>query len=173
MAMDLNSFDAIMVLAEPEQSGANDDAATVLTLLLLSDIFGNGQRPKIICEINNESNHDLIIPDLADDLIVSSEVISVQLARISEEPLLGAINKELFSAGGIELALRTLGEYGISREHVSYGELQAAAQANHETAVGTLKSNAAEPVTMYPLPDTRYSRNDEFQLIVLAHQVFS
>ena len=173
VAVDLNSFDVVLVLAEPERTGFNNDAITLLTLLLLNDIFGDGPRPKIICEINNDANRELIIPNLADDLLVGPEVISVQLARIAEEPLLGAVNKELSSAGGVELALHAISDYALSGDTVSYAWIQAAAQANNETAIGIFNAAASAKITMYPAPDTSYPQHGGFQVIVLAHQVFA
>jgi Trk K+ transport system NAD-binding subunit len=169
-SVDPASFDAILVLAEPESTGENNDAITVLTLLLLNDIFGNEPRPNIICQISNNSNRALIVPALADDLIVSPDVISIPLARISEEPLLGRINKELSSLGGVELALRAISDYALGEGDMSYARLQAAAYTNNETAIGILTAGKVE---MYPASDRIFPQDGDFKVIVLAHQIFA
>ena len=166
------SFDVVLVLAEPERTGSTNDAATVLTLLLLNDVISAEERPTIICEINNNANRDLVVPDLADDVIVSPDVVSIQLARIAEEPLLGAVNKELSSAGGVELALYDVGDYAAGVDAVNYAAIKRAALANNETAVGVFNTLTDE-VTMYPAPDAMYSPEEGMQVIVLAHQVFA
>jgi hypothetical protein len=173
VAVDPGSFDVILVLAESEQADSNTDAVTILTLLLLRDILGDNPKPKIICDINNDDNRELILPGLADDLIVSPEVISIQLARISEEPLLGIVNRELSSAGGVELALHPIRDYGFSDDEVVYSQILAAALAYHETAIGILDTSIGGKVNMYPAPDTIYPQQGDFKVIVLAHQIFT
>ena len=172
ISVDPSSFNVVLVLAEPESTESNNDAVTILTLLLLSDILGDGPKPKIICEINNNANRELIVPGLADDLIVSPEVISTQLARISEKPILSAVNRELSSVGGIELALHPVSDYSMSGDEVNYSQIQATAQANNETAIGVLDVAAGGKVTMYPAPGKTFPKYGDFQVIVLAHQIF-
>jgi hypothetical protein len=64
VSMDLYSFDVIMVLAELEHTGTNDDAVTILTLLLLNGILSERPRHLIIFVIKKNAYRDLFVPDL-------------------------------------------------------------------------------------------------------------
>src|SRR5690606_30729975 len=104
-SLDVLSYDCIITLAD-ESNEDDPDARSIMLLLLLSDIITSdpdSSRINVVSEIHDPANRELVARTAAQEVIVSPEIISMQLSQISQQPVLESIYHELLSAGGIEI----------------------------------------------------------------------
>jgi hypothetical protein len=106
---------------------------------------------------------------VARDIIVSPEMVSLQLAQISRDPVLGSIYRELLSAGGIEVGLQAARRYVAVGEPCRFDEIVAAAQRFTEVAVGV---RAAGQIVLNPSKGSEWVLGDEDRVVVMAQQLY-
>ena len=136
--IDLSSYQSVVVLADDWGDKEGDvDTRTLRILLRLSD---RRKYDKVLAhtvvELMDEANRDLIVGLGVDDVVISPNVVSAQLAQIARQDVLGPIYRELLSAGGVEISLRPAGDYVALDTDCHYNDLIYAAQQKLEIALG-------------------------------------
>jgi len=170
--LDLGAFDSIAVLAEAKSGDGDPDTRTLRILLRLSEISRAGTFGRnVVVELLDVANRDIIAGLGVRDVVVSTEVISAQLAQIARQPMLGAIYRELLSAGGVEIALRPVDDYVDAEGEIGWWDLVHAAQERAETALGIYHPERGLLLNP-PRGETYASLGQEDQLVVLAEQLY-
>ena len=107
----------------------------------------------IVVEITDEANRNLMAELGVDDIVISSNVVSAQLAQISLQEVLGPIYLEL------------------GRDY-HFNEITYAAQQKMEIALGLFLSRNTGEVILNPARDKTWSFGEDDQLVVLAQQIY-
>ncbi|MCZ6889594.1 MAG: NAD-binding protein, partial [Gammaproteobacteria bacterium] len=169
--LDLASYDTIVVLAdEAAGNGDSDSHALRISLRLSALVDQTGAQANIVVELLDAANRDLYRGLGIRDLVVSSDIISAQLAQITQQEVLGSIYRELLSAGGVEISLRAAVEYVIADTPCRFEDLIFAAQKNSEIALG-LSLDSGE-VLLNPSRKDVWQLGEHDKLIVLAQQIY-
>ena len=101
----------VVLLSERDKSDDEADMRNIFTIMTLRDIRKRFHlRFNITSEIRRENNHNLLIPDLNTEFVVSSNMSSLFLAQLSETPELIKAFDELLSSEGNEVCLKTAEE---------------------------------------------------------------
>ena len=171
-ALDPWSYDRIMLLADDSHSATDPDSRTIMTALVLSDMQTDTGKPlpHSVVELQDVRNRPLLDGVLKSDIIVSPELVSMQLAQISQQQVLGAIYRELLRAGGMEIALRPASEYAHISSEVSFAELLRAAQGYAEIALGVRTSDSQ--FALNPPKERVWTLSPNDQIVVLAQQIY-
>ncbi|MBS1793119.1 MAG: NAD-binding protein [Acidobacteria bacterium] len=137
-ALDLTSFDHIVILCYAERLDAQAaDAKTMMTLLHLRDIEEKkGEAYSIVSEMIDVRNRALAEIAKADDFIVSDELTGLLLTQISENGELLDVFKDLFDADGSEIYLKPARNYVALDAEVNFYTVMEAARRRGEIAVG-------------------------------------
>lgn len=172
-----DSYDVIITLADQSHGEEDPDARSIMSLLLLTDIARTVKLPHVVAEIHDGSNAPLVDTTLAGDVIVTPEMVSLQLAQISRHPVLGSIYYELLSAGGIECRLHPASRYVWAGETVTFDHLTSAAQRFTEVALGVRKRSegpggSASGLYLNPAKDSRWVLEEGDSVVVLAQQLY-
>ena len=177
--LDVAAFQSIVVLAdrtgEPgERAGEGDsDTRTLRILLRLSDLRKQSDAgAHTVVELLDENNRDLLEGLGVDDIVVSSEVVSAQLAQIAGQEVLAPIYRELLSAGGVEISLRPAGDYVKLGCDCVFSDLIYAGQQKMEIALGLRLAREGGKVLLNPPRHTRWLLGEDDKVIVLAQQVY-
>jgi hypothetical protein len=169
-AIDLNSYDSIVVLADDDASDGDADTRTLRVLLRLTDLAKQAPfAANIVIELLDQANRDLFTGLGVKDIVASAEVISAQMAQIARQPVLGAIYRELLSAGGIEISLRVATDYIGSGNSCVFDDLTYAAQQRLETALGLIVN---DEVLLNPPRNQTWQLGPDDRVVVLAQQVY-
>lgn len=107
-------YDNILVLSQDpdEQSAEKVDSDTLMILLLLRKIASlenidrEENRTKIITQVLNSENQDLIIQADVDDFIISNKLITMILAQLSEQPQIKKLYDDIFQEDGNEIYVK-------------------------------------------------------------------
>jgi hypothetical protein len=165
------SYQCILILAD-EADGDEADTRTLRRLLRLSELRRYDEiRAHTVVELTDASNRDLLADLGVDDIVVSSEIVSAQIAQVGEQPVLGPIYRELLSAGGIEISIRPICEYADTNGSVSFGELTRAAQQRLEIVLGVYLADEAA-INLNPGTSARWQFSNADQIVVMAQQVY-
>lgn len=172
--IDLSRYQSVVVLADVWDDEEGDvDTRTLRILLRLSD---RRKYDKVLAhtvvELMDQANRDLIVGLGVDDVVISPNVVSAQLAQIARQDVLGPIYRELLSAGGIEISLRPAGDYVALETDCHYDDLIYAAQQKLEIALGLRLTRDHGQVLLNPPRDRTWRLTEDDQLIVLAQQVY-
>lgn len=108
------SYDNIIILSQdPDESSAEKvDSDTLMILLLLRKIAKlenldkETNQTKIITQVLNSDNQDLIIQTDVDDFIISNKLITMILAQLSEEPKIKKLYDDIFQEDGSEIYVK-------------------------------------------------------------------
>ncbi len=179
--IDLASFQTIVVLAD--QTGdrvthqadrqADADTRTLRVLLRLSDLTAAlAAQPHTVVELLDDNNRPLLEGLGVDDIVVSSEVVSAQLAQIARQEVLAPIYRELLSAGGVEISLRPAGDYVQLHTDCGFHDLLYAGQQKMEIALGLRLAQHNGKVLLNPPRDARWQLGEQDKVVVLAQQVY-
>lgn len=160
-------FGVAMMMASDGVDPQEADARTVITLLLLRDLFSAHPRPpRLISEILDPRTKELISLDDAGDVVVSSEITSMLLAQVSERRELNAVFADLFDADGNELYLKRAELFAPLGEALSWLEVQRAARGRNEVALGVFRAAGALEMNPPQSGTMTFSAGD--RLVVLA-----
>ena len=167
------SYDDVILLASSRlKPGAESDAQTILGYLLLQDLTPTGaERPRVLVELMDPDNVALF-EGRPGELIVSPVIISHMLARVALRRELRCLFDELFSSGGSEILFRDIAEYDLEGGEYTFADLQRAADARGEIAIGLRRvGEKGVPdggVQLNPRRDERLRLNEGDDLIVLT-----
>lgn len=168
---DLLDFDSVVVLSHRGPDAEEPDSRALRILLRLSEqTTFSDFKSKLIVEITDQANRELFTSLGVRDVVVSSDVISAQLAQISQQPVLGSIYRELLSAGGVEISLRPADQYVVAGSECRFDDLVFAAQQNAEIALGLYLDE--QDVLLNPSRDATWTLGANDQVIVLAQELY-
>jgi voltage-gated potassium channel Kch len=108
VALDPTSYDHIIVLGCSDHMSAQAaDTRTLVTLLHLRRIADQvGAQIDVVSEMIDVRNRELARVTRVEDFVVSNRLVSLMLARASENPYLEAIFNDLLDEEGSEISLR-------------------------------------------------------------------
>lgn len=136
-ALDVGTFEHIIVLADDTLEPQHADSRTLVTLLHLRDMAAkSGQRYAIVSEMNDDRNRRLAQVTKADDFVVSDKLISLLMTQLSENPHLGQVFRYLFDSEGSEIYLKPVTDYVQPGVPVSFATVIYSARMRGETAIG-------------------------------------
>ena len=135
------AFQCAMVVATEGLSTEEADARTVITVLLLREVYRKlgGEAPRLISEILDPRTKDLVERDYGADFVVSSEMTSMLLAQVSERRELNAVFQDLFDSDGNEVYLKRAECYAPLGEPTGWLAVQWVARSRQEVALGYLR----------------------------------
>lgn len=105
------SFDTILILS-PRQNISNNediDSDTLIVSLMLKKIAKEtqkGENTKVLSQMLNSENQDLILQTNVDDFIISNKMITMILAQLSEEPMMKLFYDDIFQEDGSEIYIK-------------------------------------------------------------------
>jgi voltage-gated potassium channel Kch len=170
--LDIRDFESIVVLADDAGGKVDADSRTLRVLLRLSSLPSWPQKSAhLTVELLDDANRDLLEGLGVDDVVVSPEIVSAQLAQVSRQPVLGPIYRELLSAGGVEISLRPATDYVDPEVDCRFDELAAAAQSRMEIALGLRLADGAR-LLLNPPRDAAWRLGESDRVVVLAQQVY-
>jgi ion channel POLLUX/CASTOR len=108
-----NDFDNIFILSQNLEENNPDkiDSDTLIILLLLRNIIDKNNNVKIITQVLNSDNQELINQTDIDDFIISNKLITMMLAQLSENPLVKKFYDDIFSEDGSEIYIKPVTLY--------------------------------------------------------------
>ncbi len=171
--IDVSTYQSIVVLADGSDEQVDADTRSLRVLLRLSDLRSNHEsHAHTVVELLDENNGALLVGLGVGDIIVSPEVVSAQLAQIARQEVLAPIYRELLSAGGVEISLRSAGDYVRLDTDCSFSDLVNACQQKMEIALGVRLAKDAGEVLLNPSRRATWILGEHDKVIVLAQQVY-
>jgi voltage-gated potassium channel Kch len=130
-------FDHVIVLADKRLPVQDADARTLVTLLHLRDISLRDETPfSIVSEMLDLRNRELATVTRVNDFIVSTHMISLMMAQLSENPALMPVFIDMLDPEGSEIYLKPAEGYVAAGAPVNFYTLLEAARRRGETAIG-------------------------------------
>ena len=183
--LDLLAYDNVLVLSQGGEGADPEaiDSQTIIILILLrnrlEELPSDQPRPKLITEVMDSKNRDLIAQAGVNDFIISNQQISMLIAQISEEPDILRVYDQIFSEDGSEIYIKPMGFYFDEfPETATFADLMAVAQNRGEICLG-IKLNQNEGnleknygVKLIPEKNTVYELSAQDHLVVLAEDEF-
>ncbi len=176
-------YDNIIILSQSDETADPEetDSETIVILLLLRQIIEEQKQPasnhrtKLITEVMNSENQELVARAGVNDFIISNRFVSTILAQISEEADIKRVYDDLFSEDGSEIYLKPAHLYFESLPvEVSFGDMMGIAQKREEVCIG-VKVQAWERdmdrnfgVKLIPEKNTRWTLQPDDCLIVVS-----
>jgi hypothetical protein len=105
-------YDKIIILSQDEEELSSEkiDSDMLLILMMLRRIAQeqsvDRKKTKIITQVLNSENQDLLAQNEVDDFITSNKLITMVLAQLSEQPRLSMIYEDLFQSEGSEIYVK-------------------------------------------------------------------
>jgi len=175
------SFDSILILSPGGATIEEMDAFVISLLIRIRQILrnsGKSQWPKLITEVMDSENIDIILNSGVEDFMVSNQFVSQIMAQVSEEPLALDVYDDLFQAEGSELYIKPISYYfpfdGKESITVVYGECVHAAQLRGEIILGAqLQTREKDKdkmfgISLIPDKNQEFTFTKEDGLIALA-----
>lgn len=159
-------FDCIIVLADHLSEERDVDAHTLRVLLRLSELCDLNARHTVV-QLEDGSKRNLMHGFDVDEIIVSQEVVSAQLAQVAVHRSLGGVYPALLSAAGVEITKLPVSHYlepGRPTRQ-SFAALSCAVRAQCHTALGVVFSSGE--VLLNPPRNSEWSLSEHDQVIVL------
>jgi voltage-gated potassium channel Kch len=169
-------YDNIIVLSYSDDLPFQEaDARTLITLLhLRSLVEAAGKDVPIVSEMLDLRNRDLAHVTRVDDFIVSSNLISLMLAQVSENKHLNAIFQDLLDAEGQEIYLKPIADYVQTGTPIDFYTVVESARRRGEVAIGRrIVAHAKDPKHQYgikvnPKKSEKVTYAEDDRIIVLA-----
>ncbi len=113
------SYDSIIILSQDptEKDPEKVDSDTLMILLLLrkiakdNDVSIEKAHTKIITQVLNSDNQELILQTDVDDFIISNKLITMILAQLSEQPRIKKLYDDIFQEDGSEIYVKPASLY--------------------------------------------------------------
>ena len=144
------NFDSILILSPGGTTIEEMDAYVISLLIRIRQILiknsgaksGRESRawPKLITEVMDSENIDIILNSGVEDFMVSNQFVSQIMAQVSEEPMALDVYDDLFQAEGSELYIKPASYYFDFKDGktitIPYGECVQAAKLRNEVILG-------------------------------------
>ena len=132
-------------------------------------------KTKLITEVMDSQNHSLVSQAGVKDIIISSRLLSMVMAQISENQDIKMVYDDIFAEDGSEIYLKPAHLYFENLpQQVSFGQMMRQAQQREEICIG-VKIKAGERdseqnfgVQLIPDKNSDFVLNEEDCLVVLA-----
>ena len=167
------TFDVIFIPADESEEYIDADSRSILLLLLLSELRDkapNERFPAVVAELLSSESRELCVETPLTDAVVSTEVVSAQLAQLVQNPFLETLYKELLNAGGIEIGIRDARQYGELNQPTNYATVYQRALEFNEIVLGF--RSATGQVSINPSKTSVLQFEEGAAVIVLAQQVY-
>ena len=172
-SMDVSAFQSIVVLADKSDEQGDADTRSLRILLRLSRLRKHtNTHTHIVVELLDDNNRALFTGLGVDDIIVSPETVSAELAQIARQEVLAPIYRELLSAGGVEISLRPAGDYVKLDTDCCFNDLVYASRQKMEIALGLRLARQGGEVLLNPPRQATWRLGENDKVIVLAQQVY-
>ncbi|MFI5706474.1 hypothetical protein [Kribbella sp. NPDC051620] len=136
-ALDVTSYQHVIVLSADDLGVQEADARTLVTLLHLRDLAHGLEVPySIVSEINDDANREIAEVTRADDFVVSDKLISLLLTQLTENRHLAAVFEDLFNPIGAEIYLKPASDYVRPGAPATFATVAESARRLGETAIG-------------------------------------
>jgi hypothetical protein len=137
-------YDNIIILSQSmtDQKADKIDSDTLIILLWLRKIKKEKgkTKTKIITQVLNSENQEIITQTDVDDFIISNKLITMILAQLSEEPLIKLLYDDLFSEDGSEIYVKPANLYfDTFPQEVTFADLIGLAAKREEVCLGIRK----------------------------------
>lgn len=179
------TYDNIIILSQNEGdiSAERIDSETLFILLLLRKILKDRgiteRQTKLITQVLNSENQELITQTNVDDFLISNKMISMIFAQLSEESTMKTVYANLFEETGSEIYLKPADLYFNSLPmDLPFADLMGAATKRNEICIGyRVGSRADDPKSNFGIilnPSKTASihlAKDDF-LVVLAEDEY-
>ncbi len=175
-----DKFNAIIILTEDAKIGETVqqvDTKVFIGLLILQSMQNQGKlkNVRIIAEILDPQNQELINIDNVDDVVIGNHLISMIIAQVACEAELNNVFYELFDFKGSEIYLRNVEHYFKLDDYYSFYDIMRKMALYSQIAFGVkIISEANNPtqnfgIHLNPLPKEKlWKFNIGDQIIVLA-----
>ena len=181
MALEPFQYDNIILLSQggvaidPETV----DSETIIILLQLRRIFDDhpeeAKNTKLISEVMDSDNMELVSRAGVNDFIVSNRLVSMLLAQVSEEPAINDVYADLFEEDGSEIYLKPASLYfkDLPGDY-TYADMMLVAQKRGECCIGVKIAEHEQDmsrnfgVKLIPEKTTSYKLAPDDRLIVVA-----
>ena len=175
------SYDNVIILAQNEYDYSSEkvDSDTLVILLLLRRLSDKGrhntENTKIITQVLNSENQELIEQSSVDDFIISNKLITMLMAQISENPEIKKLYDHLLKEEGSEIYLKPCNYYFEDfPKKIAFMDMLVAARKRDEICLGLRFSrffrNSEENfgVIVNPKKDELFEITENDYLVVLA-----
>ncbi len=180
-SMDPYSYDNVIILSQSEKGHSPEraDSETLVMLLLLRKIFretpSKSRETKLITQILNTENQDLVARSDVDDFLISNKMITMIFAQLSEEADIKRVYDDIFEEEGSEIYLKPASLYFDSFPmDVTFADMMGIACKREEICIGLRDNQYAMDHTrnfgiiLNPVKDRCYTLHAEDSLVVLA-----
>lgn len=176
------NYGNVILLARDGTNPESIDAASIAGLLQVRQHLesierktGHPSKTRVISEIMDSENVDLVLETGVKDFLISNQFISRILAQVALEPDVHYVYEDLFSPEGSEIYLKPISAYfHDTLKPRSYGECVSAALKRKEVCIGIrIARFEADPdrnhgVLLIPKMDELFEFTGKDNLIVLA-----
>jgi hypothetical protein len=179
------SYNVVIILSQnPDEDNSAErvDSETIIVLLHLRKLLRQAQaegrevKTKLITEVLDSANQELISRAGVNDFIISNRMVSMMFAQISEEPDIQDVYDDLFQEDGSEIYVKPAWLYFDELPVTCrFGDLMATVRGRDtEICLGyklkALETNADENfgVKLIPLKDSMVTLTAEDGLVVVA-----
>lgn len=180
--------DVVMLVGSDRlETEEESDARSIVGSLLLDELVDERGGPARILELLDPENVPLV-EESRGEVMISPLILSHMLAHVALRPELRAVFEELFTVGGAEITFRPLAEYGPDAAGTAgggdvedavadgasgqaprtFGELQRAAFARGEIALGVRSGPGARGTHLNPPPETPLPPDGEGSAVTLV-----
>ena len=185
--LDLKKYNFVVVQSSYNLENDFDedlvDDKSITIILNLRDIKDiNNYSFKIVSELFDSNNHDLIQNSQIDDFILSEKFISSAIAQVAENKKLSNVFREIFRPEGSEIYIKSVQDYIQPNKEINFFDVNAAAQVKNEIAIGyklkkfsdksLIRFNDKElmyGIVINPIKNKTIIFEESDQLIVLAN----
>jgi len=149
MSLNPLKYNTIIILSPENVDTEAADAENICILLQLRSLFNQFRtqqknQTKIITEVSDSKNMELIAYTGVNDLIISNRLISMMLAQISENRKTYRLYDQLLKESGSEIYIKPIDLYFQSiPDQVTFADIIQAAQKRDEICIG-IKIKALE-----------------------------
>lgn len=179
--MELTAYDNIIIFNKTEEDMEKVDSATIATLLIIRKIFreyrertGENVKTKLITEVMNSDNLEIISHTGVNDFIISNQLISRIYAQVAMDPGFMQIYSELFTEERSEIYLKPVSFYFKPPipENLRFIDVMEAAMKRGEVAIGYQIRHSGhfinEGIVLNPAKNGGIVINSEDAIIVIS-----
>jgi hypothetical protein len=151
-----------------ESEGERDARSILGSLVLAQAVSQSAKKPHTIVELLDSENVSLV-NDAGDESLLTPAIMSHVLTQVALHRDLRVVYDELFGPDGSEIFFRPANEYGLCTRDVNFVEIQAAANAHSEIALGVrLGKGGRATVLLNPDRDTTWKLSEGDDIVVLT-----
>ena len=170
----------ILILSGGAEDANHADAQTILILLLLRQMMTENKKEgvtetRLITEVMDSGNQNLISEAGVKDFIISNRFISMLLAQISEEADIKGVYDDLFEEDGSEIYLKPMTLYFQEiPEEVTFADCITIARRRNEICLGVkIKADEVNAdknfgVALIPEKNSKFRFKPDDCLVVVA-----